>query len=85
MTFIAVVLFLTIFYKWFSKMKRNCTGLTRAITFYFVAMLIIHIPAPVLLLAGKQYYQLSIINHLFGNLYLSSIVIIFFVTIQHIV
>jgi hypothetical protein len=53
-------------------------GLTRAITFYFVAMLIIHVPAPLLLLLGKQYYEIGVINNLLDNLYLSSIIIIFF-------
>lgn len=78
MTFIAVVTSLSIFHKWFTKMNQKRYGSTRAITFYFVAMIVIHIPAPVLLLLGKQYYQISLINNLFGNLYLSSIIIIFF-------
>jgi hypothetical protein len=78
MTFIAVVIFLSIFHKWFTKMNQKRYGLTRAITFYFVAMIVIHIPAPVLLLIGKQYYQISFVNNLFNNLYLSSIIIIFF-------
>jgi hypothetical protein len=78
MTFIAVVIFLLIFLKWFTKMNQKRYGLTRAITFYFVGMLIIHTPAPVLLLLGKQYYQISIINNLIDNLYLASIIIIFF-------
>lgn len=78
MTFIAVIIFLVIFRKWFSKMNERRYGVTRAVTFYFVAMVIIHIPAPVLLLLGKQYYQMSLVNNLFKNLYLSSIIIIFF-------
>jgi hypothetical protein len=78
MTFIAVVISLTVFHKWFAKMNQKRYGLTRAITFYFVAMLIIHIPAPILLLLGKQYYQLDLVNKMFGNLYLSSIIIVFF-------
>jgi hypothetical protein len=78
MTFIAVIIFLSIFHKWFGKMNEKRYGATRAITFYFVAMLIIHIPAPVLLLLGKQYYHINFINNLVGNLYLSSIIIIFF-------
>lgn len=78
MTPIAVVIFLAFFHKWFPKMNRRPYGLTRAVTFYFVAMIIIHIPAPVLLLLGKQYYQIGFINNLVGNLYLASIVIIFF-------
>lgn len=75
---VAVVTSLSIFHKWFTKMNQKRYRSTRAITFYFVAMIVIHIPAPVLLLLGKQYYQISLINNLFGNLYLSSIIIIFF-------
>jgi hypothetical protein len=78
MTFIAVTIFLSIFNSWFSKMNEKRYGLTRAVTFYFVAMIIIHIPAPILLLLGKQYYQLNFINDLVGDLYLASIIIIFF-------
>ncbi|OGO78142.1 MAG: hypothetical protein A2Y23_11370 [Clostridiales bacterium GWB2_37_7] len=78
MTFIAVVIFLSIYHQWFTKMNQRRYGSTRAITFYFVAMIIIHFPAPLLLLLGKQYYQISLINNLVGNLFLSSIIIIFF-------
>jgi hypothetical protein len=78
MTFIAVIMFLLIFHKWFPKMNEKRYGLTRAITFYFIAIITIHTPAPILLLLGKQYYQVSLINSLVGNLYLSSIIIIFF-------
>jgi hypothetical protein len=78
MTFIAVVFFLVIFHKWFAIMNQKRYGLVRATTFFFVAMLIIHTPAPLLLLLGKQYYQIDLINNLLGNLYLSSIIIIFF-------
>jgi hypothetical protein len=78
MTFIAVVLFLSFFKKWFAIMNQKRYGISRATTFYFVAMIIIHIPAPVLLLLGKQYYKVDLVNHLVGNLYLSSIIIIFF-------
>ncbi|MDF2593545.1 MAG: hypothetical protein K0S75_3011 [Clostridia bacterium] len=78
MTFIAVVIFLSIFHFWFPKMVHKRYGVTKSITFYFVAMLIIHVPAPLLLLLGKQYYRIRFVNDLFGNLYLSSIIIIFF-------
>ncbi|MBC8062988.1 MAG: hypothetical protein H7Y18_20345 [Clostridiaceae bacterium] len=78
MTFITVVLFLSVANKWFPKMNKRCYGLTRAIIYYFVAMIIIHTPAPILLLLGKQYYQISVINNLLGDLYRSSITIIFF-------
>jgi hypothetical protein len=78
MTFLAVMFFMLIFRKWFSKISEKPYGITRSVTFYFIAMLIAHIPAPILLLLGKQYYQLNLVNNLFGNLYLSSIIIIFF-------
>ena len=78
MTFITVVILLSISNKMFSKITERCYGLTRVITFYFVAMIIIHTPAPILLLLGKQYYQINLINNLFDNLYRSSLAIIFF-------
>lgn len=78
MTTITVVGILSFCSKWFPKMNKNRYGLIRAITFYFVAMIIIHIPTPILLLLEKQYYQISLVNRLFVDLYLSSIIIIFF-------
>jgi hypothetical protein len=41
-------------------------------------MIIIHIPAPILLLLEKQYYQMDLVNRIFVDVYLSSIIIIFF-------
>jgi hypothetical protein len=63
--------------KWFSKMNKERYGLTRAIIFYFVAFLFIHLPSPILLLLGKQHYQLGLINNLIGDFYLSSTMISF--------
>lgn len=77
MTIITVVGILSFDNKWFARMNKNRYGITRAITFYFAAMIIIHIPAPILLLLGKQHYQISLINRYFVDLYLSSIIIIF--------
>jgi hypothetical protein len=62
---------------WFRKINTGCVGLTRAITFFFVALVITHTPAPILLLMGKQYYHVNFINYLFDDRYLSSIIIIF--------
>lgn len=57
-TLIAVVfVFMLITKKWFYKMNEKHDGLTRAITFYFVAILLIHAPSPILLLLGKQHYH----------------------------
>ncbi|MCX7921979.1 MAG: hypothetical protein N3B21_08215 [Clostridia bacterium] len=77
MSAINVVLFLLITKKWFSKMNQERCGLTRTIIFYFVAFLIIHIPTPILLLLGKQHYQLGLINNLARDFYLSSTIIAF--------
>jgi len=74
MTIITVVILISISSQWFDRINHGCSGLTRSITFYFVAMLLIHTPAPVLLLLGKQYYQINLTN----NLYRSSIMAIFF-------
>ncbi|MDP4183455.1 MAG: hypothetical protein Q8942_20495 [Bacillota bacterium] len=78
MTIIAVVGILSIDNKWFAKINKGCYGITRDVTFFFVAMIIIHTPAPILLLLFKQYYHIDLINNLFGDLFLSSIIIIFF-------
>lgn len=78
MTIITVVGILSFDNKWFAKIIKNCSGLTRNITFFFVAMIIIHIPAPILLLLEKQYYQIDLVNRIFVDVYLSSIIIIFF-------
>ena len=78
MTTIVVVLFLSIANKWFFIINQGLNKITRAITFYFVAMVIVHLPAPILLLLNKQYYHISLINNFVGNFYRSSIIIIFF-------
>jgi hypothetical protein len=77
MSVITIVAFILISRSWFLKMNQKRYGLTRYITFYFIAMIIIHTHAPILLLSGKQYYQMSFINTLADNLNRSSIIIIF--------
>lgn len=77
MTTIAVICFMLFVHKWFNELNKKNNKITRTITFYFVAMVIRHIPAPILLLMGKQYYQIGLINNLVDNLYLASIIIIF--------
>ena len=74
---IIVVTFLIIVKKYFNKMLHDHSKSTRATIYYFVCFVIIHLPAPILLLAGKQYYSISIIDNLVGNLYRSSILTIF--------
>lgn len=82
MSAINVVAFMLITKKWFSKINQERCGLTRTITFYFVAFLFIHLPTPILLLLGKQHYQLGLINNLVGDFYRSSTIIAF---IHHLV
>lgn len=78
MTALTVLLLLIISKYWFAKLLRKPYGSTRMITFYFIALLIIHTPAPILLLLGKQHYQTGLSERLFKDFYLSSIVFIFF-------
>jgi len=78
MTATAIVIFLLVSRYWFARMNQKPYGLTRALTFYFAALLIIHTPAPILLLLGKQHYEIGIIDSWAGDFYLSSIIIIFF-------
>ncbi len=78
MSVIIVVTFSLISRRWFVKMIHDRSGSTRATILYFVAMMLIHTPAPVLLLMGKLHYQSGVIDGFFGsNLYRSSTVIIF--------
>ncbi|MGE5416128.1 MAG: hypothetical protein ACM3UZ_05075 [Acidobacteriota bacterium] len=72
MTGITVVIFLTISRVWFARMNQIRQGYTRIVTLYFAALVIIHIPTPLLLLLGKQYY----IMKLAPDMYLSSIIFI---------
>lgn len=77
MTATVIAIFLTICMYWFTRINQKPYGLTRALTFYFVALLVIHTPSPILLLLGKQHYEISLINNWSGDFYLSSIIIIF--------
>ncbi|MHB1391690.1 MAG: hypothetical protein ACYCYE_01165 [Clostridia bacterium] len=72
MSGINIVAFLLISRKWFTNIKDARRKLPRLLTFYFVGMLIIHTPNPFLLLLGKQYYSLELINNIVENRYLSS-------------
>ncbi|HYF82504.1 MAG TPA: hypothetical protein VEB00_05705 [Clostridia bacterium] len=77
MSGINTVVFLVIVTKWFAKIKHAQYNIPRLFTFYFVGFLIIHTPAPLLLLLGKQYYSLGLIDKIVGNMYRSSIIFIF--------
>jgi hypothetical protein len=78
MSTINIVVFLLISRSWFFKINQKPYGLTRALTFYFVALIIIHTPVPILLFLGKQYYQIGFINNWAGNFYLSNLIIAYF-------
>jgi hypothetical protein len=77
MSGINIVAFLVISKKWFTKIKHAQYNIPRLLTFYFIGFLIIHTSAPLLLLLGKQYYSLGLINKIVGNMYRSSIIFIF--------
>lgn len=77
MSVITVFLFILISRTWFYKMNQDRRGVTRATVFFFVAMVIIHYPAPVLLLLGKFQYRMDFIDKLVNDLYRTSIIITF--------
>jgi hypothetical protein len=77
MTVITVVATLRIAVFWFERIKKGCSSWTRAVTFFFIALIIIHFPSPFLLLMRKQYYQFNIISKIFSNFYLTSIIFTF--------
>ncbi|AFM40702.1 hypothetical protein Desaci_1713 [Desulfosporosinus acidiphilus SJ4] len=58
---------------WFKKMDKMQHGWLKYITFYLVGFVLLHYPAPILLLWGKQYYNV----HWVSDLYLSSTLFIF--------
>lgn len=64
MTAVAVLLYLTICKLWFPVMSRNRHGVIRFVTLYFAAFVILHWPFPLLLLAGKQYYNVEFAENL---------------------
>lgn len=78
MTGIVVIVYLLFSKYWYPEMVQRPYGFVRNFTYYFVALVIIHIPSPVLLLLGKQHYQMGFVNNMFDNFYLSSIIIVFF-------
>ena len=67
MSAIIVVAFLVIAKKWFVKLNHTRHGFVRAATFYFVALIIIHIPHPLLLLLWKQNNNVSLVNDIFRS------------------
>lgn len=54
----------------------------RAVILYFIGFLIIHTPIPLLLLFGKQYYSLNLVENMVDDLYRSSTI---FILVYHLV
>lgn len=77
MSVINTVLFLIISKAWFRRINPAKYDFSRLITLYFISFLINHITSPLLLLLHKQHYSLGLINNLTGNIYRSSIIIVF--------
>jgi hypothetical protein len=77
MSIINIVIFLTIAKKWFHKITHAINMVTRTTTYYFVAFLIIHLPYPLLLLYGKQYYSFAMLNSIIRNIYRASTIFIY--------
>lgn len=73
MSAIIVFAFLVISKKWFAKMNHIRRGLIRNLTFFFIALAVIHVHSPILLLLGKKHYNVGIVE----NMYLSSTIFTF--------
>lgn len=73
MTGLAIFIYQILSKMWFVKMNKMQYGLVRIITFYFVGFVILHYPIPILLLLGKQYYNVNWVQ----DIYLSSTMFIF--------
>lgn len=78
MSAVIVVIFLYVSKRWFKKITEIRYGLPRVIILFFAMFVIIHIPAPLLLLFGKEYYNSGLIENMVGNIYRSSTIFIFF-------
>lgn len=77
MSGINTVAFLLIARSWFAKVKHPQHNIPRLFTCYFVAFILVHTPTPLLLLMEKQYYTMELIRNFIGNMYRTSIIIIF--------
>lgn len=67
MTAAAIILYLAILKKWFPLINNVPHRIIRSITLYFAAFVIIHLPAPLLLLYGKQYYSMNLSLDMFRS------------------
>jgi hypothetical protein len=77
MSAVNIIIFLAVAQTWFHKMIRVQRGRTRDTVLYFVCFFIIHLPYPILLLLGKEHYEVSLLEHLVDNRYRASTIIIF--------
>ncbi len=67
MTATVTILYLAILKKWFPLMNQIRRGLPRFITLYFAAFVIIHLPIPLMLLYGKQYYSVAVTQDMYQS------------------
>ncbi|MDF2570035.1 MAG: hypothetical protein K0R55_1639 [Sporomusa sp.] len=79
MTVTAAILFFVILKKWFPLMNEIRRGLPRFITLYFAAFVIIHLPIPLMLLYGKQYYSVVVTQDMYQS---STIFIVFYQLVE---
>ena len=73
MTGLAIFIYQIFTKAWFKKMNNIRHGLLRVCTFYFVGFVILHYPIPILLLFGKEYFNVNWVQ----DMYLSSTMFIF--------
>lgn len=74
MTALAIIIYQVLTKAWFIKMNKMQDRWLRISTFYFVGFVILHYPIPIILLLGKQYYNVNWVP----DIYLSSTMFIFF-------
>lgn len=67
MTAATLGLFLLIAKAWFPLMNVRRYGLIRFVTLFFAAFVIIHLPIPLLLLYGKQYYSATLAEDMYRS------------------
>lgn len=77
MSGINTAFFLLIVKKWFPRINPAKYDISRLLTLYFIGFLLLHTPAPLLLLMGKQHYSLGLVTNVVGNMYRASIIFIF--------
>ena len=73
MTALAIFIYQVLTKTWFITINKIQPRLLRISTFYFVGFVLLHYPIPIILLLGKQYYNVNWVE----DLYLSSTLFIF--------